>query len=68
MQLNVNIYNNNSNTENNNTFNLIFMKHNINRLGSDHFKFNLLMEYCINKGNDIIGICEINRDRKHKEF
>jgi hypothetical protein len=44
------------------------MGHNINELGSDHSKLNLLIEYYSNKGAGIIGICETNRDRKHGEF
>jgi exonuclease III len=44
------------------------MGHNINGLGPDHSKLNLLIEYCSNKGADIIGICETNRDRKHRKF
>ncbi|CAB4483141.1 unnamed protein product [Rhizophagus irregularis] len=67
-QLNANVYNNNNNAEINNTFNLTFMGHNINGLGPDHSKLNLLTEYCSNKGADIIGICETNRDRKHGKY
>jgi exonuclease III len=58
----------NSNTNVTNTFNLTFMGHNINSLGPDNFKLNILMDYCANKGADIVGICETNRDRKNGEF
>ncbi|CAB4417926.1 unnamed protein product [Rhizophagus irregularis] len=58
-------HNNNSFT---NTFNFTFMGHNINGLGPDDFKLNVLMDYCTNKGADIVGICETNRDRKNGEF
>ncbi|PKC11177.1 hypothetical protein RhiirA5_397681 [Rhizophagus irregularis] len=58
----------NANVYNNSTYNLTFMGHNINGLGPDHSKLNLLIEYCSNKGADIIGICETNRDRKHRKF
>ncbi|GES89606.1 Down syndrome cell adhesion molecule-like protein Dscam2 [Rhizophagus clarus] len=51
-----------------NTFNLTFMGHNINGLGPDYFKLNIFMDYCTNKGADIIGICETNRTRKDGEF
>ncbi|GES94273.1 exodeoxyribonuclease III [Rhizophagus clarus] len=51
-----------------NTFNLTFMGHNINGLGLDYFKLNIFMDYCTNKGADIIGICETNRTRKDGEF
>ncbi|PKK59591.1 hypothetical protein RhiirC2_794634 [Rhizophagus irregularis] len=67
-QLNANVYNNNNNAESNNTFNLTFMERNINGLGPDYSKLNLLTEYCSNKGADIIGIYETNRDRKYSEY
>lgn len=44
------------------------MGHNINGLNSDHSKLNLLIKYCTNKGTDIVGICETNRDRKYGEY
>lgn len=49
-------------------YNLTFIGHNINGLGSDHSKLNLLVKYYTNKGADIISICETNRDRKYREF
>ncbi|PKY32785.1 hypothetical protein RhiirB3_451217 [Rhizophagus irregularis] len=55
----------NANVYNNNTYNLTLIEYNINGLDSDHFKLNLLIEYCSNKGADIIGICETNRNRKY---
>lgn len=44
------------------------MGHNINELKSDCFKLNIYMDYCANKGADIVGICETNRARKNGEF
>ncbi|GET56608.1 reverse transcriptase family protein [Rhizophagus irregularis DAOM 181602=DAOM 197198] len=53
----------NANVYNNNTYNLTFMGHNINGLGPDHSKLNLLIEYCSNKGADIIGDLNSYLDR-----
>lgn len=68
MQYNTNTYNHNSNSENNNTFNLTFIGHNINDLESDHSKFNLLTKYCLNKRANIIRICETNRNKYTENF
>ncbi|CAB4490957.1 hypothetical protein RhiirA1_403305 [Rhizophagus irregularis] len=58
----------NNNISEINAFNLVFMGHNINGLGLDDFKLNILMDYCTNKRADIIGIVETNRDRKYGKF
>jgi hypothetical protein len=60
--------NSSNNTSVTNAFNLTFIGHNINGLGSDNFKLNIFMDYCTNKGADIVGICETNRERKNGEF
>ncbi|CAB4403292.1 unnamed protein product [Rhizophagus irregularis] len=60
--------NSSNNTSVTNAFNLTFVGHNINGLGSDNFKLNIFMDYCTNKGADIVGICETNRERKNGEF
>uniref|UniRef100_U9U0R9 Uncharacterized protein n=1 Tax=Rhizophagus irregularis (strain DAOM 181602 / DAOM 197198 / MUCL 43194) TaxID=747089 RepID=U9U0R9_RHIID len=47
---------------------LVLMGHNINRIGPDDFKLNMLMDYCANKRADIVGIVETNKDRKYGKF
>ncbi|GBC29860.2 hypothetical protein GLOIN_2v1765743 [Rhizophagus irregularis DAOM 181602=DAOM 197198] len=44
------------------------MGHNINGIGPDDFKLNILMDYCANKRADIVGIVETNKDRKYGKF
>ncbi|GBB93878.1 hypothetical protein RclHR1_22450001 [Rhizophagus clarus] len=68
LQHSTEIYRHNSNIENDNKINLKFMGHNINGLEQDNSKPNLLVEYCSNKGTNIIGICETNRNRKQEEL
>ncbi|RGB37978.1 hypothetical protein C1646_665738 [Rhizophagus diaphanus] len=46
--------NSSNNTSVTNAFNLTFIGHNTNGLGSDSFKLNIFMDYCTNKGADIV--------------
>ncbi|RGB26089.1 hypothetical protein C1646_675072 [Rhizophagus diaphanus] len=62
------VHNSNSNISDINTFNLVLMGHNINGIGPDDFKLNILMDYCVNKRADIVGIVETNKDRKYGKF
>ncbi|PKC07395.1 hypothetical protein RhiirA5_399882 [Rhizophagus irregularis] len=62
------VHNSNSNISDINTFNLVLMGHNINGIGPDDFKLNMLMDYCANKRADIVGIVETNKDRKYGKF
>ncbi|CAB4491939.1 hypothetical protein RhiirA5_434199 [Rhizophagus irregularis] len=47
---------------------LVLMGHNINGIGPDDFKLNILIDYCANKRADIVGIVETNKDRKYGKF
>ncbi|CAB5395940.1 unnamed protein product [Rhizophagus irregularis] len=62
------VHNSNSNISDINTFNLVLMGHNINGIGPDDFKLNMLMDYCANKRADIVGIVETNKDIKYGKF
>lgn len=44
------------------------MEYNINELGLNDFKLNILMDYYMNKKVDIVGIVEANRNRKYGKF
>ncbi|RGB22133.1 hypothetical protein C1646_776583 [Rhizophagus diaphanus] len=44
------------------------MGHNINGIGPDDFKLNILIDYYANKRADIVGIVETNKDRKYGKF